>query len=165
MLPCLSNQKEHTCTLALVKQSSSSTIICHSVVKHRHYCALWLNSYCNVVKLLCRRESYLPTGLLSDIENVKYQRLGTLTKILKCGDGIRNVYEWVQQTRQAGGFRGPVYGPILVEVECHNQQHTWYLENQIGSKNVITLAVCCTCYPGVCMLSCLSTCILCWQCM
>lgn len=95
----------------------------------------------------------MPTGQLSHIDNVKTQRLETLTKILKCGDGIRKAYEWVQQTKQAGRFRGPVYGPILLEVECHNQLHTSYLENQIGSKDTITLAFCCTCCPGVTMLS------------
>lgn len=79
----------------------------------------------------------LPTGQLSQIENVKYQRLEILSRILKCGFGMRDAYHWVQQTKQAGGFRGPVYGPILLEVECHNPLHTSYLENQVGSKHLI----------------------------
>lgn len=47
---------------------------------------------------------------------------------------MRDAYHWIQQTKQAGGFRGRVYGPILLEVECHNPLHTSYLENQVGSK-------------------------------
>ena len=124
--------------------SYNSYIVCPGVVRHRHYCAAWL---CSVVKHLCR--SHLLTGHLSRIENVKYQRLNTLTRMLKCGNGIRNAYEWVQQSRQAKRFRGPVYGPILLEVECHNELHTWYLENQVGSKDPVTLDFCCMCYPGV----------------
>lgn len=79
----------------------------------------------------------LLTGQLSQIDNVKYQRLDTLSRILRCGDGMRDAYHWIQQTKQAGGFRGPVYGPILLEVECHNALHTSYLENQVGSKDLI----------------------------
>lgn len=68
------------------------------------------------------------------MDNVKHQRLGTLNRILRCGDGMRTAYEWIMQAKKAGQFRGQVYGPILLEVECRNQQHTTYLENQCSSK-------------------------------
>ena len=83
-------------------------------------------------------EAQLPTGRLSQIDNVKLQRLDTLSRILRCGDGLRKAYEWIAQTKQAGRFRGPVYGPILLEVECQDEQHTRYLENQVSSMDNIT---------------------------
>ncbi|KAL3130540.1 hypothetical protein ABBQ38_008351 [Trebouxia sp. C0009 RCD-2024] len=70
-------------------------------------------------------------GRLSQIDNIKSQRLDTLSRILRCGDGMRKAYDWVAQTQQAGRFRGPVFGPILLEVECQDQQHTRYLESQV----------------------------------
>lgn len=82
---------------------------------------------------LQRVEAFLPTGRLSQIDNIKSQRLDTLSRILRCGDGMRKAYEWVMQAKQAGRFRGPVFGPILLEVECQDQQHTRYLENQVPS--------------------------------
>ena len=45
-------------------------------------------------------------------------------------------YEWVLHAKKAGQFRGPVYGPILLEVECGNQQHAIYLEQQCPSKGL-----------------------------
>ena len=68
------------------------------------------------------------------MDNIKHQRLNTLSKILRCGDGLKKAYDWIAQARQAGQFRGPVYGPILLEVECSNKQHTTYLEQQCSSK-------------------------------
>ena len=67
------------------------------------------------------------------MDNVKNQRLGTLCRITRCGDALVKVYEWVQLASQQGRFRGPVYGPILLEVQCQDPQHIKYLEQNCPS--------------------------------
>lgn len=96
------------------------------------------STQCHDVQQHCRLTAWLPTVRLSQIDNVKTQRLETLSRILKCGDGMRKAYEWIAQTKQAGRFRGPVFGPILLEVECQDQQHSRYLENQVSCIHTIT---------------------------
>ena len=69
-----------------------------------------------------------PTGQLSQMDNIKTQRLRELGRRLHVGDTLLQAYEWVQQASQQGRFRGPVYGPIILEVQCQDPQHIKYLE-------------------------------------
>lgn len=44
--------------------------------------------------------------------------------------GIAAMHHWVAANR--GRFRGPVYGPVAVEVECPDPRHQQYLEQHVA---------------------------------
>ena len=46
--------------------------------------------------------------------------------------GITSVWRWLQENRPR--FRGAVYGPIAVEVDCPDSQHVQYLEQHVGGE-------------------------------
>lgn len=50
-------------------------------------------------------------------------------------DGLREAYQWINQARQEKRFRGPVYGPILLEVQVQDKQHAAYLESNCSCKS------------------------------
>ncbi|PRW39176.1 Structural maintenance of chromosomes 5 [Chlorella sorokiniana] len=64
---------------------------------------------------------------LRRIDSSKHQRLMALNNR---HNGILEAHRWLQANRAR--FRGHVYGPIAVELECPDQQHLKYLEQQIG---------------------------------
>ena len=74
------------------------------------------------------------TGQLNQLENVKTQRLKTLGYRIQNPQGLKAAYDWITQARQEGRFRGPVYGPILLEVQVQDKQHAAYLEGSCPRK-------------------------------
>ena len=46
--------------------------------------------------------------------------------------GITAAWRWVQANQDR--FRGRVYGPIAVEVECPDPQHLQYLEQHVSGE-------------------------------
>ena len=46
--------------------------------------------------------------------------------------GIIEAWQWVQANQAR--FRGRVYGPIAVEVECPDPQHLQYLEQHVSGE-------------------------------
>lgn len=65
---------------------------------------------------------------LTQMDNVKMQRLRALDQRLRHNGALVKAYEWIKQQSQQGRFRGIVYGPILIEVQCSDAQHIKYLE-------------------------------------
>jgi hypothetical protein len=47
--------------------------------------------------------------------------------------GITSAWKWLQENRPR--FRGAVYGPIALEVECPDPQHVQYLEQHVGGEH------------------------------
>lgn len=50
------------------------------------------------------------------------------------GAGLKKAYEWVMEGNRTGRFRGMVYGPVLLEVQCQDRQHITYLEQNCPSN-------------------------------
>ena len=68
------------------------------------------------------------------MDNVKMQRLRALDHRLRHNGALVKAYEWIKAQSQQGRFRGPVYGPVLIEVQCSDAQHIKYLEQACPSE-------------------------------
>ena len=81
----------------------------------------------------CRTVCFV-TGQLTQMDNVKMQRLRALDQRLRHNGALVKAHEWIKQQSQQGRFRGLVYGPILIEVQCSDVQHIKYLEQACSSE-------------------------------
>lgn len=82
---------------------------------------------------------------LSQIDNVKAQRLINLGRKMGNPQGLKEAVDWINAAKQRGAFRGPVYGPILLEVQVQDKQHAAFLEGNCPSKQT-----CFTAHQKIC---------------
>jgi chromosome segregation ATPase len=65
---------------------------------------------------------------LNQLGDVRASRLQALERR---NSGISRAYDWIQRNR--GRFRGPVLGPVAMEIECPDPTHANMLEMQISN--------------------------------
>lgn len=71
-------------------------------------------------------------GRQSQLENVRLQRLNALNA-MRSLSGIKYAADWIEQEAAKGRFRGQVFGPIAVEVECRDAEHVKYLDQHCAA--------------------------------
>ncbi len=74
-----------------------------------------------------------PAGCQSQLENVRLQRLNALNA-MRSLSGIKYAADWIEQEAAKGRFRGQVFGPIAVEVECRDAEHVKYLDQHCAGR-------------------------------
>ncbi|KAK9858828.1 hypothetical protein WJX84_008822 [Apatococcus fuscideae] len=72
---------------------------------------------------------------IADLDNVKIQRLSALERTQP---GITEFYRWLEGNRER--FQGPVYGPILLEIEVEDPACAAYLESTCGRTTKLALS-------------------------
>ena len=79
-----------------------------------------------------------PAGRQSQLENVRLQRLNALNAMRSLA-GIKHAADWIEQEAHKGRFRGQVFGPIAVEVECRDREHVKYLDQHCAGQEGLVL--------------------------
>jgi len=87
----------------------------------------WLLLSCNLAYPTCSPLAATAPGQPAYPPLVKLQALDQRSP------GIARAWHWLQQNKTR--FRGPVYGPIAVEVECPDRFHVQCLEGQVGGEH------------------------------
>eukprot|EP00877_Chromochloris_zofingiensis_P013025 jgi/Chrzof1/7977/UNPLg00901.t1 len=64
---------------------------------------------------------------IHQFDNLKYQRLNALS------GGARSAWEWVEQQKKEGAFKGEVYGPIALEINMKSPQYAVFVEMALGN--------------------------------
>jgi hypothetical protein len=77
---------------------------------------------------------------VAHLRNVHLNRLRHVEEVSRA-PGVRTLFEFVQQNRRL--FRGPVYGPLAVEVDLRQPEMAPIVEKQCGLSMLLNYCVTC----------------------
>lgn len=70
---------------------------------------------------------------LVELKKVKTQKLNAMRRF---DESTARAYEWLEQGNNRSRFKGPVVGPISMEISAKEPKYALYLENAIGYNNL-----------------------------
>ena len=82
---------------------------------------------------------------MGHLRNARLNRLRRVEEVSRV-PGVRMMYEFVQQNRHL--FRGPVYGPLAVELDLRRPEMAPIVERQCGFSMLLNYCVTCRLVGG-----------------